>query len=93
MGALVWRVIGPGSAVLAGILANKAVEKLWDRSGRGHGYDPRDPHAPLIDAVAFAALTGLAVGTARVIAMRRAAMFYEKSSGHLPKALQDRNTA
>ena len=87
MGAVVWRVIGPGSAVLAGIVANKAVEALWRKSGRGEAFDPRDPHAPFVDAVAFAALTGLAVGTARVIAMRRAAMFYEKSSGHLPSAL------
>jgi hypothetical protein len=87
----VWRVIGPGSAVLAGVLANKVVEVLWEKSGRGKAFDPRDPHAPLVDAIAFAALTGLAVGTARVIAMRRAAMFYEKSSGHLPKALLERD--
>jgi hypothetical protein len=87
MGGLVWRVIGPGSAVLAGIVASKAVETIWRKTGRGEGFDPRDPRAPLLDAVAFAALTGLAVGAARVIAMRRAAMFYEKSSGHLPKAL------
>ena len=88
MGPIVWRVIGPGSAVLAGIVANKVVETIWKKAGRGDGLDPRDPRVPLGDAVAFAALTGLAVGAARVIAMRRAAKFYEKSSGHLPKALE-----
>ena len=89
MGSVVWRVIGPGSAVLAGILASKAVETIWHKARPNDGFDPRDPRAPMKQAVAFAALTGLAVGAARVIAMRRAAMFYEKSSGHLPKALQD----
>jgi hypothetical protein len=39
--------------------------------------------------VAYAAITGLAVGAARTIATRRAAAFYEKSSGHLPADVRD----
>jgi hypothetical protein len=88
MGPIVWRVIGSGSAVLAGIVANKLVVTLWKKAGRGERIDPRDPRVPWTDAVAFAALTGLAVGAARVIATRKAAQFYEKSSGHLPKAVE-----
>jgi hypothetical protein len=81
-------VIGSGSAVLAGIVANKLVVIIWKTAGRGERPDPRDPRVPWGDAVAFAALTGLAVGAARVIATRKAAQFYEKSSGHLPKAVE-----
>jgi hypothetical protein len=88
MGTLVWRVIGPGAAVLAGIVANKLVETVWKRANPNEALDPRDPRAPLFEAVAFAALTGLAVGAARVIVIRKAAQYYEKSSGHLPKAMQ-----
>ena len=57
------------------------------RSGRGAGQDeinPKNPHAPLAKAVVYAVITGLAVGAAENLATRRAAAFYEKSSGHLP---------
>jgi Protein of unknown function (DUF4235) len=88
MGAMVWRVLGTGSAVLAGVVANKLVTTLWKKAGRDAVLDPRDPRTPWTDAVAFAALTGLAVGAARVVVTRKAAQYYEKSAGHLPKAMQ-----
>ena len=50
---------------------------------------PRARNAPLAKAVAYAAITGLAVGAARTIATRRAAEFYEKSAGHLPGEIAD----
>jgi hypothetical protein len=88
MGALVWRVMGTGSAILAGIVANKIVTQIWKKAGRDAVVDPRDPRTPWIDAVAFAALTGLAVGAARTITTRKAAEYYQKSAGHLPKAME-----
>ena len=88
MGPLVWRVLGSGSAVLAGVVANKLVTTIWKKAGRDAVVDPRDPRTPWRDAVAFAALTGLAAGAARVVATRKAAQYYEKSAGHLPKAMQ-----
>ena len=88
MGALVWRVLGTGSAILAGVIANKIVQQIWMKAGRDEVLDPRDPRTPWKDAVAFAALTGLAVGAARTVVTRKAARYYEKSTGHLPKAMQ-----
>jgi hypothetical protein len=88
MGPLVWRVLGTGSAILASIVANKVVTQLWKKAGRDEVLDPRDPRVPWKDAIAFAALTGLAAGAARVAATRKAAAYYEKSAGHLPKAMQ-----
>jgi hypothetical protein len=87
MGTLVWRVLGTGSAILAGIIASKAVTAAWNKAGRDSSLDPRDPRTPTGDAVAFAALMGLAVGAARVIATRKAAQYYAKSAGHLPKPM------
>ena len=40
METMVWRVLGTGSAVLAGILANKIVTELWKHSGRDEIHDP-----------------------------------------------------
>jgi hypothetical protein len=88
MGTLVWRVMGTGSAILAGVIANKIVRQIWMKAGRDEVLDPRDPRTPWKDAVAFAALTGLAVGAARTVVTRKAARYYEKSSGHLPKPMQ-----
>ena len=89
MGALVWRVLGTGSAILAGVVANKLVTTLWKKAGRDEVLDPRDPRTPARDAVLFAALTGLAVGAARTLATRKAATYCAKSAGHLPKAMQE----
>jgi hypothetical protein len=88
MGALVWRVFGTGSAILAGIVANKIVQTIWKKAGRDAVLDPRDPRTPWKDALAFAALTGLAVGAARTVVTRKAARYYEKSAGHLPKVME-----
>lgn len=89
MGPFVWRLLGTGSAILAGVVANKLVTTVWKKAGRDEVLDPRDPRTPWKDAVAFAALTGLAVGAARVIATRKAAQYYARSAGHLPKAMQE----
>ena len=88
MGPLVWRVLGSGSAVLAGVVANKLVTTIWKKAGRDAVIDPRDPRTPWRDATALAALTGLAAAAARVVATRKAAQYYQKSAGHLPKAMQ-----
>ena len=89
MGTFVWRIIGTGSAILAGVLANVAVQQIWKRAGRDEILDPRDPRTPWRDAVVFAALTGLAVGAARVLVTRKAAEYYEKSTGHLPPPMEE----
>lgn len=88
MGSFVWRIMGTGGAILAGIVANKVVTQVWKKAGRDAVVDPRDPRTPWKDALAFAALSGLAVGAARTLTTRKAARYYEKSSGHLPKAMQ-----
>ena len=67
MGPMVWRVMGTGSAVLAGVVANVLVTKIWKKAGKDSTLDPRDPRTPWRDAVAFAALTGLAAGAAKVL--------------------------
>ncbi len=87
MGSMVWRILGTGSALVAGIGASKIVDQIWKRSGQGGGVDPRNPNVPFRQAFAYAALTGLVAGTARTMATRKAAGYYQKSAGHLPAAM------
>lgn len=87
MGSAAWRILGPGSAIVAGLLAGKIVDILWEKAGNDRGIDPNNPEVPMSKALIYAAATGLAVGLARTFATRKAAQFYEKSAGHLPEDL------
>jgi hypothetical protein len=43
----------------------------------------------MAEAVAWASASGLAVGLARMLASRKAADYYRRSTGHLPPNLED----
>jgi hypothetical protein len=87
MGTVAWRIMGTGGAILAGVLAKKLVDAVWARAGQDE-VNPQHPDAPLLKAVAYAAVTGLAVGAARTITTRKAAEYYAKSAGHLPEQIE-----
>ena len=90
MGPLVWRILGTGAAALATAVATKAVAKGWEvAAGKPAPDDPthiEDTTAK--EALIFAAVTGLVVSAAKVMATRKAAAYYAKSAGHLPAAMQ-----
>lgn len=88
MGTLAWKVMGTGGAILAGVLATKVVNVVWAKAGQDE-INPKSPNAPLAKAVAYAAITGLAVGIARTFTQRKAAEYYAKSSGHLPADIRE----
>ena len=89
MGSLAWRILSTGAAVLAATLATKIVTKGWEvATGRPAPGDPTHPEqTSWTEALLFAAATGVAVSAARVAATRKAAEYYEHSSGHLPEAM------
>ena len=91
MGSMVWKIFGTGSAIAAGIAATKAADQVWQKAGRQKGLDPKDPDSPIWEALAYAALTGLAAGVARTLMTRKAARYYAKSAGHKPKEIVDRD--
>ncbi len=91
MGALVWRVLGTGSAVAAALAARKAVRSGWSRAtGKNAPANPGAPGTDTKEAVLFAVATGAVAGVARTLATRKAARYYEQSAGHLPTQLQQR---
>ncbi len=88
MGGLVWRVLGTGSAVVAGLVANKAVTRIWSKAGKDATVDPKNPHTPTGEAVALAVLSAAAAALAQTLITRKAARYYEQSSGHLPAPMR-----
>ncbi|WP_299447920.1 DUF4235 domain-containing protein [uncultured Phycicoccus sp.] len=88
MGTAAWKLLGTGGAILAGVLATKVVNLVWAKAGQDE-VNPKNPDAPLVKAVAYAAITGLAVGAARTFTARKAAAYYRNSAGHLPKEIRE----
>lgn len=85
---MVWKLLGTGSAILAGIVANKVITEVWKKAGRDTEIDPTNPDTSLGEAILYATLVGIAVGLARTMTTRQAAAIYQKSAGHLPKPMR-----
>ena len=85
---MVWKLLGTGSAIAAGIIANKVISTVWKKAGRDSAIDPTNPDIPIGEAIAYAALAGVAVGLAKTMTTRQAAALYQRSAGHLPKPMR-----
>jgi hypothetical protein len=85
-----WKILGTGSAVLTGIAAKKVLTTAWTK-GTGHPppANPESPDTSWGEALVWALATGAVVGVARMLASRKAAEFYRRSAGHLPRGLQE----
>ena len=84
----VWSVFSLVAAVGAAALAKKALNTSWRAAtGKNPPANPADPDVDLWEAVAWAAASGTFVGIARMLASRKAADYYTKSTGHLPPDL------
>ena len=79
--------------LVAGLGAAALTRKLLDRSwkvaaGKNPPENPADPDVSIAEAVVWASLTGAAVALARMLAQRRAADYYARSTGKLPPGLR-----
>jgi Protein of unknown function (DUF4235) len=89
MGALVWKVLGTGTAVGAAVVAKKVVTSAWIAAmGKEPPVNPEDPEVSWPEAVGWAVASGAIIGVARLLATRKAAAYYTKSAGHPPKNLE-----
>ncbi|WP_344083530.1 DUF4235 domain-containing protein [Nostocoides veronense] len=93
MGGIVWKALAAGAAIAAGTVANKSVTAIWSRTGKDQDIDPQNPHTPLGEALALAAVSALVAAVAKTVLTRKAAQYYENSAGHLPQPLRDREEA
>ena len=88
--SLGWRVLGGVSAIAAGLLARKLLVTAWRRTTGDN--PPANPAAPGTDwrkAIVYAVVSGAAMGLARMLATRKAADYYAKSTGHLPPGMEE----
>jgi len=79
-----WKLVSAGAALVTGVLVRHGVRAAW-RSRRGE--PPGNPASPEVDwmeAVAWTASIGLAVGVGRLLARRGAAWAWRGITGEPP---------
>jgi hypothetical protein len=88
----VWSIFSLAAALFGATVARKSLTKAWQTStGKNPPANPADPDVDLWEALLWAAVSGTAVQIARMLATRKAANYYAKSTGHLPPGLGEDN--
>jgi hypothetical protein len=84
-----WTVFSLVAGLGAAALTRKLLDRSWKAAaGKNPPENPADPDVSIGEAVIWASLTGAAVALARMLAQRRAADYYTRSTGHLPPGLR-----
>lgn len=90
LAAVGWKVLAVGTGLVAVRTSRKALEATWRRTHEGAD-PPRNPAAPGTswgEALTWAAVSGLVVAGARLLASRGAAKAWQKTTGGLPPGLE-----
>jgi hypothetical protein len=85
-----YSVLALVATLVATVLARKAMTTTWKLStGKQPPSNPEHPDVSMGEAAAWAVASGVAVGLARMLASRKAADYYRRTTGHLPANLED----
>src|SRR3982751_6167205 len=85
-----WGAFSLVSALLAATAARKALNASWyAATGKPPPANPASPDVEMREALTWAAVSGTIVAVARMLATRRAAQYYARSTGHLPPGVAD----
>ncbi len=88
-GSKAWSVMSLGAALGSAVVAKKTLNTGWKAAtGKTPPENPADPDVDLWEALAWAAASGTFVAVVKMLAIRRAANYYVRSTGHLPPELQ-----
>jgi hypothetical protein len=90
LGTKAYSALGLVATLVATMAARKAMSAAWKLStGKQPPSNPEHPDVSMGEAVMWAVASGVAVGLARMLAGRKAADYYRRSTGHLPANLED----
>ncbi len=84
----VWGVFALASSLGAAQVAKKGLNTSWKAAtGKNPPDNPADPDVEMREAVMWAVASGTIIALARMLAQRRAAGYYLRSTGKLPPGL------
>lgn len=85
----VWSIMSFVAAFGAAKLASKGLSTGWKAAtGKTPPANPADPDVEVYEAIMWAAASGTFVALMRMLAQRRAANYYLKSTGELPPPMR-----
>jgi Protein of unknown function (DUF4235) len=88
-GGLLWKVAGTGSAIVTAVAVRKIMTTAWKTTtGNPPPANPESPDVTWREALAWAVLSGAAVGVGRMLATRKVAHYWRRSTGHLPPGME-----
>lgn len=94
MGNLVAKLVTTAAALGAAAIARKATDGTWKFvTGNDSPSNPEDPDIDIKEAVAFAILSGVLMGLARMLANREATKLVAKSQGRNSAEVGDKANA
>jgi hypothetical protein len=89
----VWTAFSLVAGLGAAALTRTLLDRSWKAAaGKNPPENPADPDVSIGEAVLWACITGAAVALARMLAQRRAASYYARSTGELPPGLRGGDT-
>lgn len=84
-----WAAFSVAAALGAAAVAKKGINTGWKAAtGKNPPENPADPDVEIWEAVSWAVVSGVFVALARMLAQRKAASYYVRSTGHLPGQLK-----
>ena len=89
MEKVLWKLVGILSGLVAARTARTVLDKTWAKTKGGE--PPRNPAAPgttFSEAATWAIASGVALGLARMLAVRGSAKAWQKGTGHLPPGVE-----
>ena len=85
-----WKVYGMVAASGAMLVTRQLLDRTWRlATGKPPPSNPEHPDVTMAEALAWASLSGVAAGIARMLAARQAANYWRRSTGELPPGLED----
>lgn len=89
-GPRLWKAYGVAAATGAMLLTRQLLDRAWRlATGNDPPKNPEHPDVTMAEALAWAAASGVAVGVARMLATRKAANYWRRSTGELPPGMLD----
>jgi hypothetical protein len=87
---LAWKAVGAASGFAAGALTRKVLTAAWQRkTGEAPPANPASPRTTWLQALTWAATSGIALAISRLVAQRGAAEVWRARTGSYPAALDE----
>ncbi len=86
MGEKVFKLLGTGLAIAAGVAAKQVATQGWKLvMNDDPPANPEDPDTQMWEAVTWALASGAAIALARLVMTRKWTQYYVKSTGSIPE--------